>query len=126
VTAGGTVLLEASGFLPGERVTIQLHGGKVLGSTTADSDGAVRAEVRIPERTAAGPATVNLVGRDSAVVADVPLQVAGAQSELPAGAADVLPLTAAALALVLSTGGLVSVAGARRHTPRPGSVLRSA
>ncbi|CAA9249275.1 MAG: hypothetical protein AVDCRST_MAG57-2088, partial [uncultured Blastococcus sp.] len=126
VTAGGTLLLEASGFLPGERVTIRLHGGKVLGSATADADGTVRAEVRIPDRTATGPATVDLVGRDSAVVADVALQVAGAGTELVAGASDVLPLTAAAAALVLSSGGLVSVAGGRRTGPRRTSAIRGA
>jgi hypothetical protein len=126
VTAGATVLLQATGFLPGERVTIQLHGGKILGRATAGADGEVRAEVRIPDRTAAGPATVNLVGNDSAVVADVALQVAGAERELPAGAADLLPLTAAAGSLVLTVGGLASVIGGRRTTPRHRSVVRSA
>jgi hypothetical protein len=126
VAAGGTLLLRASGFLPGERVTIQLHGGKVLGSATAGPDGTVRTEVRIPARTAAGPATVDLVGTDSAVVADLALEVAAAESELSAGAVDVLPLTAAAVALVLSVGGLVSVAGGGRHTPRHRPVISSA
>jgi hypothetical protein len=126
VTAGGTLLLQASGFLPGERVTIRLHGGKVLGSATADADGTVRAEVRIPDRTAAGPATVDLVGDDSAVVADVALQVAGAETELVDGASDLVPLTAAAAALVVSSGGLVSVAGGRRTGPRRTATTRSA
>jgi hypothetical protein len=126
VAAGATVVLNASGFLPGERVTIQLHGGQVLGSATAGPDGTVRTEVRIPEGAATGPATVNLVGKDSAVVAGVSLEVAGAERELPGGAADVLPLTAAAVALVLSVGGLVSVAGGRRNLPRHGPVIRSA
>jgi hypothetical protein len=125
VTAGDTVLLQAAGFLPGERVTIQLRGGTVLGSATAGADGSVRAEVRIPDRTASGPATVNLVGTDSAVVADVALQVAGAERELSSGAADVLPLTAAAVALVLSTGGLVTVAGGRRNPPRRRALVHS-
>jgi hypothetical protein len=126
VAAGATVLLEASGFLPGERVTIQLHGGQVLGSATAGPDGTVRTEVRIPDRTATGPAMVNLVGKDSAVVADVSLEVAGAERELPAGAADLLALTAAAVALVLSVGALVSVAGGRRNPPRHRPVISSA
>ncbi|MCW2682243.1 MAG: uncharacterized protein JWP33_156 [Blastococcus sp.] len=126
VAAGARVLLQASGFLPGERVTIQLHGGQVLGSATAGPDGTVTTEVRIPDRTARGPATVNLVGKDSAVVADVSLEVAGAESELPAGVADLLPLTAAAVALVLSVGGLVSVAGGRRNAPRHRPVISSA
>ena len=69
---------------------------------------------------------MNLVGKDSAVVAGVSLEVAGAESELPGGAADVLPLTAAAVALVLSVGGLVSVAGERRNLLRHRPVIRSA
>jgi hypothetical protein len=120
VTAGGTVTLQASGFLPGERVTIRLQGSDdVLGSAIAGSDGSVRAEVRIPHRTAAGPATVDLVGDDSAVVADVALQVAGSETALPGdGVGDLVPLTAAAIALVAAVAGLVSVAGTRRSAAR--------
>jgi hypothetical protein len=108
------VLLQASGFRPGERVTIHLRGGPILGSATAGPDGTVRTQLRIPGRTATGPATVELVGSDSAVVAGIDLRVADAQGDLSTGAAGVLPLGAAAVALVLSVGGLVSVAGSRR------------
>jgi hypothetical protein len=120
VTAGDTVTLQASGFLPGERVTIRLQGSdEVLGSAIAGPDGSVRAEVRIPHRTAAGPATVDLVGDDSAVVADVALQVAGSETILPGdGVGDLVPLTAAAVALVAAVGGLVSVAGRQRFAAR--------
>jgi hypothetical protein len=125
VTAGDTVTLQASGFLPGERVTIQLHGSTdLLGTATAGPDGTVRAEIRIPDGTQTGPATVDLVGDDSAVVADVALQVAGSESPILAdGAADLVPLTAAAVALVAAVGGLVSVAGQQRNR-RP--AIRSA
>jgi hypothetical protein len=126
VSPGGTVIVEAGGFLPGERVTIQLHdGGDVLGTATAGSDGTVQAEIRIPEG-AAGRTTVDLVGAESAMVAGVDLQVAGVQRPVVAGAwGDLVPLTTAAIALVGSVAGLVSVAGGRRAARRH-AAIRSA
>jgi hypothetical protein len=120
VSAGDTVTLQATGFLPGERVTIQFHqGGEVLGTATAGPDGMVEADIRIPGRTAAGRTTVAFVGNDSAVVADVHLQVAGAERAVAgSGWAELVPLTAAAVALVGSVAGLVSVAGAQRTAGR--------
>jgi hypothetical protein len=128
VTAGGTVTLQASGFLPGERVTIALHGsGDVLGSAIAGPDGSVRAEIRIPDHTVAGPVTVDMVGDRSAVVADVALQVAGSETALPGdGVGDLVPLTAAAVTLVGAVGALVSVAGRQRSAGRHAPVARRA
>jgi hypothetical protein len=128
VSAGDTVTLQASGFLPGERVTIQLrHGGEVLGTATAGPDGMVEAGIRIPDRTAAGRTTVDLVGNDSAVVADVHLQVAAAERAVAGnGWAHLVPLTAAAAALVGSVAGLVSVAGAQRAAGRRHARIGSA
>ncbi|MGY1802918.1 hypothetical protein ACI78T_06520 [Blastococcus sp. SYSU D00922] len=120
VSPGETVTVEASGFLPGEKVTIQLRaGGEVLGTATAGPDGTVSAEIRIPEGAAAGRTTVDLVGADSAVVADVELRIAGSERVVASeGWADLVPLTAAAVALVGSVSGLVSVAGDRRAARR--------
>jgi hypothetical protein len=118
VSAGEMVTLQASGFLPGERVTIQLHGsGPVLGSAIAGPDGTVQTDVRIPEGTASGPATVDLVGDDSEVVADVALQIAGAESAITGhhGRAGLVPLTAGAVALVASAAGLASAVGRQRN-----------
>jgi hypothetical protein len=128
VSAGRSVTLQAAGFLPGERVTIQLgDGGAILGTATAGPEGTVQAEVRIPDRTAAGRTTVNLVGDDSAVIADVELHVAAAErSTAGNGWADVVPLTSAALALVGSVAGLVSVGGAQRSSSRRRTAIRSA
>ena len=120
VTAGDTVTLQASGFQPGELVTFQLRGSDVvLGTATAGPDGTVQTEVRIPDGTAAGPATVDLFGTESELVADVALQVAAAESPLlDSGSSDIVPLVAAAVALVAAVGGLVSVAGRQRpHHP---------
>ena len=122
VSPGGTVTVSAGGFLPGETVTIQLRaGGDVLGTATAGADGTVEAEIRIPDGTAAGRTTVDLVGARSAVVADVELRIAGADSVVVTDDwRDLVPLTSAAIALVGTVSTLVSVAGqrvARRRGP---------
>jgi hypothetical protein len=127
VSPGETVTVQASGFLPGERVTIQLHeGGAVLGAATAGPDGTVEAEIRIPDGTAAGRTTVDLVGAESALVADVELRIAGAERVVATdGWADLVPLTAAAVALVGTVSALVSVAGGQRSARRH-AAIRSA
>ncbi len=119
VAPGDSVTVDASGFLPGERVVVQLDGGTVLGSATAAADGSVRTRIRIPEGTGTGATTVSLVGDDSAVVAAIDLQVAA--SAAPAGdddAATLVPLVAAAAALVATAAGLASTAGRRRPVRR--------
>jgi uncharacterized iron-regulated membrane protein len=126
VTAGGTVTLVGAGFLPGERVVFQLHGtDTVLGSATARPDGTVRIELRIPDRTATGPATVDLMGNQSELSAGVELRIAGHEAELAGGMADLIPLVTAAAVLVATVGGLVSVAGRQRAVDR-GAPLRRA
>jgi hypothetical protein len=116
VIAGDTVTVQAGGFLPGELVTVQLQGSdRVLATATAGPDGTVRADVRIPDSTGAGATTVRLTGTRSEIVTDVALQVAVAETPLASsGAGDVVPLVAAALALIAAGGGLVSVAGRQR------------
>ena len=114
VVAGGSVTLRGAGFLPGEQVDILLNGtGTVLATATADREGHLRVDVRIPDGATEGPVTLDLVGADSALVTGVPLQVA-ADARPVDGAGGVLslvPLAAAAVALVGTTVGLVSVAG---------------
>ena len=127
VLAGGTVTLVGAGFLPGERVTIALHGSDtVLGTGTAGPDGSVQIEMRLPSGIAAGPATVDMFGHLSETVADVELQIAGFESTVgERGVGDLVPLVAAAAALVATTAGLVSVAGRQRALGR-GTPLRRA
>ena len=119
VTAGDTVTVQAAGFLPGELVTVQLHGSDaVLATATAGRDGTVQADVRIPAGTDPGATTVHLTGTQSENVADVDLQVASADTPLAAsGDSDVVPLVAAAVALVAAAGYLFSVVGRRRNRP---------
>jgi hypothetical protein len=114
VTAGESVILSVAGFRPGELVTIQLNGSdEVLTTATAGPDGTVRVDVRIPDGTDPGAATAHLTGTESEIVADVDLRVAAAETSLDAGSADLVPLVAAALALVAAAAGLFSVVG--RH-----------
>jgi hypothetical protein len=91
----------------------------VLGTAVAGSDGSVQVEIQIPTGTAAGTARVDLVGEHSAAVADVAVQVAAERSAVGGeGTASVWSLAAAAVALVGSTGALVSVAGRSRPSGR--------
>jgi hypothetical protein len=70
---------------------------------------------------------VDFVGSASDVIADVEFHVARAQGVAPRnGWADVVPLTAAAVALVGSAAGLVSVAGAQRTAGRRHTGIGSA
>jgi hypothetical protein len=120
VPAGSTVTLRARGFLPGERVTILMHaGGAVIGSAVAGDDGTVEAEVQIPSGTALGPARLDLVGDSSATVTNLELQVAAEEAAMsPRGTVPLGSLVAAAVALVASVAGLVSVAGRQRAVDR--------
>jgi uncharacterized membrane protein len=114
------VTLLAAGFLPGERVTVLLHGSEtVLASATAGPDGSVAVEVRIPEATAAGPTRVDMVGHASETSTDVELQVAALASAAAGdGLIGLVPLVAAASALVATVAALVSVAGRQRAGSR--------
>lgn len=127
IAAGSTVTLTGAGFLPGERVTVQLQGSDtVLGSGTAGPDGTVQIEVRMPSGIAAGPATVDMFGHRSETVADVELQIAGLESAVgDSGMVGLIPLVTAAAALVAAVAGLVSVAGRQRALGR-GLPLRRA
>jgi len=119
VTAGDTVTLQVSGFLPGELVTIQLHGSDaVLATATAGPDGTVQTDLRIPGGTDPGATTVHLTGTQSETVADVDLQVAAAEMPLATSAdAGIVPLAAAAVALIAASGYLFAVVARRGHRP---------
>jgi uncharacterized membrane protein len=107
--------VQGSGFQPGELVTVQLHGSdRVLGTAKAGPDGTVRAEVRVPEGTGAGAATVHLFGTRSEAEADVDLRVAAASTPAGSQAGDIVPLVAAAVTLVAAAGSLFSVLGRQR------------
>ncbi|MBN1091302.1 hypothetical protein JKP75_01020 [Blastococcus sp. TML/M2B] len=117
VERGSTLRVRVDGYQPGELVTFTLHGSdEVLGSATADDDGAVVTQVLIPAWTAAGPVSLDAVGTTSSAVAGVPLDVTATAVTEPAEAGPPLvPLLAAAAALAVAGGALVSMT-----KPRPG------
>ncbi|WP_104526047.1 hypothetical protein [Blastococcus atacamensis] len=122
VIPGGTVTLRGAGFLPGERVDVLLRGTEtVIGTATADPGGEIRVDVVIPEAAETGPATLDLVGADSATSTGVDLQVAALDDEVggSGGALALASLVAAAVALVGTVGALVSALG-RQHAERRG------
>jgi hypothetical protein len=120
VDAGGTYTLRGSGFEPGERVTVHLRGvGTVLASATAGADGSVRARIQLPTGSSDGAQSVDLIGDRSEVSAGVRLQVTAAQSSVgPRGTGNLWALIAACVTFVGTVGGLVSVVGSRRSSPR--------
>ncbi len=117
VAAGELVTLTGAGFEPGEVVTVRLTGGAVLATVPAGPDGEVEATVRIPG-AAAGTATLELVGEESAVSAAVELRVAAAATPVDPDPVPV-PLVAAGVALVATATGLVLTAGRRRAPADP-------
>ena len=115
IEPGGAFTLGGSGFRPGERVTVHLHGSSaVLGSATAGPDGSVRTEIRLPAGTVGRSATVDLVGDNSQVIAGVRLAPAAAETPVDSGTGDLWALVAAVVALIGTVGALVSVAGRQR------------
>jgi hypothetical protein len=123
---GGTMTLHGSGFQPGERVTVHLNGSAaVLTSVTARPDGTVLAQIPVPD---AGDAdTVALIGHSSSVTADVALRPLALETAVDgSGLSSLAALVAAAVALVGSVAGLVSVAGRQRTTGRKIARIRSA
>jgi hypothetical protein len=114
VVAGEEVTLRGQGFGPGEQVTVRTADGEVLASVTAGPDGSVAADVRIPAGTAAGSATLELVGGDTTTTAEVGLQVAVAAAQVPVPGAGVpWPLLAAGVALLAAGAGVAAVSGRR-------------
>lgn len=76
VTAGSTVNLHASGFLPGEQITFVLHSDPVnLGTATADENGAAEYTTRIPSNTSSGAHTITATGETSTGSDDVAITV---------------------------------------------------
>ncbi|SFK91347.1 hypothetical protein [Geodermatophilus ruber] len=118
VVAGEEVTLRGRGFVPGERVAVRLQGGAVLSSVTAGPDGQVVTAVRIPAGTAAGSATVELIGKESTTTAAVGLEVAG--GGVP------WPLLTAGLALLVAGAGVGAASGRRVRRPVGGPPMRSA
>ncbi len=112
---GETTTINGSGFHPGETVRLELRVGStviVLGSVLADSTGAISATVAIPAGVASGTHTVRGVGAESARAFSSPLQIAPA---LAATGAEVVPLLALGLGVLLLGAALVARPESRRR-----------
>lgn len=79
VVAGGTLQIDAAGFLPGEEVVITMYSTPVvLATLLADTQGRVVTTVTIPADTAAGSHTIEVAGRTSGLSVRLPIQVLAA------------------------------------------------
>jgi len=117
VSPGGVVTVRATGFTPGEAVTVSFAGvEQPLTRVTAAADGSVEAVVQIPRGAPLGTATVQFLGGESAALAGLDLQVAARTRPVaePTGSPAVV---AAGLALV-GAAGTLGMAGARRSRGR--------
>jgi hypothetical protein len=122
VAPGGVVTVRATGFTPGEPVTVSIVGiDEPLTTVQAAPDGSVQTVVQIPRGATVGAATVQLVGGLSAATAGMDLQVAARSRPVPAPTTPV-PTLAAGFAL-LASGGVLGLMAARRSRAH-GSSLR--
>ena len=113
VSPGGVVRLRATGFTPGELVTVTLLGAhEPLTTVTAEADGSVEAVVQIPRDLSLGAATVRLVGGASAASAGLDLQVAARQQPLAPHTTSV-PVLAAGTGLI-GAAAVLGLTAARR------------
>ena len=115
VKAGATVSVAGTGFIPGEAVTFQLHGGKIsslaLGSVIADTAGKVAvAHLVIPSLVPAGTYSVIAYGQTSGRSATSTLTV-----QAPPPAAPILSVLGGVAgpggSYLVSPGGLADIAG---------------
>jgi hypothetical protein len=113
VPPGGVLTVRATGFSPGEPVTVSLLGADgPLTTVTAGQDGSVEAVVQIPRGAAPGTATVRLVGGRSSATAGLDLQVA-ARLQPVAQQTGSVPVSATGVGLV-AAAGLLGLVAARR------------
>jgi len=110
--------VRATGFTPGEVVTVSLLGtGDRLTTVTAAQDGSVQAVVQIPRGAALGTATVQLVGASSSATAGLDLQVAARAQPLTERTTSG-PVLAAGFGLIGAAGVLGLLAARRSRADR--------
>lgn len=79
IQQGGSVGIDASGFLPGEKVNVTLHSAPIpLGSLIADNSGNARGNVTIPLEAPIGGHTITLVGAISGISLEAEIIVVAA------------------------------------------------
>ncbi|MEE6282944.1 phosphodiester glycosidase family protein [Georgenia sp. MJ170] len=121
VVRGEDVSLTAQGFLPNERVEIELRpGGGLLATTQADASGIVSATVTVPADTEPGDYRLAVVGLDSGDVgeAEVTVTVANAGGDGPGGSGDDLATTGVSAGLLGGVSALLLMTGVAIATTR--------
>ena len=119
VGAGRPITVRATGFQPGEEVTVRLAGSDVLGRGTVGPDGTADVAVLVPA-AAKGPTLLDVVGRTSGIMAGLRLQIAASRTAVPGERPLSWPALLALLSLVVAGGSVVSVLG-HRAGGSPGS-----
>jgi hypothetical protein len=116
VPPGGVVTVRATGFTPGEPVTVSMVGVETpLATVTAAADGSVEAVVQIPRGADPGAAVVELVGGLSTATAGMNLQLTARALPVPAPTTSV-PVLAAGVALIVVAGCLGLLAARRSRS----------
>ncbi|HSY16477.1 MAG TPA: hypothetical protein VK816_10840 [Jatrophihabitantaceae bacterium] len=119
---GGTDSVTATGFLPGETASFDLHSVVVhLGDSTVDAAGNATLSFTIPS-SFSGAHTVTVTGLTSGRVQSIGINVGGSSSGSSSSSGS-LAFTGAAvvgltvLAVILLGGGIAMVVVGRRRTP---------
>jgi hypothetical protein len=112
---GGSVHVQASGFLPGESVDVELHSTpRLLATFTADLGGAIDGSVTIPTDTDPGSHSIVVIAASGATASTAFTVLAATGSGLArTGAAPVGDLVLAGL--LLAIGLVFAMAGRRRR-----------
>jgi hypothetical protein len=127
VGAGRPITVRATGFRPGEDVSVRRGGrGDVLGRATAGPDGTAEVPLFVPA-DASGQMRLDIVGAMSGVTTGLRLQVAAQHSVVGRREAPFSwPALLALLSLVGSGAGLVATLGRPRTAARAARPLGSA
>lgn len=104
VSAGDSLVVTASGYLPNEQVRIELHSvPEVLATVQASSSGAFTTTVTIPATTIAGNHELVLIGLTGELVTSSPISVTSALAKTGSYSEVFLP----SAVMLLATGALV-------------------
>jgi hypothetical protein len=109
VEQGGSFGIDATGFQPGENVTVTLHSDPVLLTTLiADDGGRASGTVTVPLDTAVGAHTITVVGELSGISLEAPITVVAAVETTVSQPSTAEVTSTAEPVVVTSTSGLAN------------------
>lgn len=107
VAQGGSITVEASGFVPGENIQVWLHSTpQLLGGAVADVAGAATVTLTVPTDAEVGAHTVVAVGAGSQNQASASLRITAAKATAGGTRPGLLALTGAGVGLLLLLAAL--------------------